>query len=127
MLLEVLDNMRKEYKIEQPDPKNENQKLSHLATCADHAHELFSKYYELIDKTEAYLVAMVLNPRQKYKYFFDHWERKYHAGVKKKTKAMYKEFQIDSDVAASSSIVNSQQSKKRKADDENDYFDIIAH
>ena len=107
MLLEVLEKTREKYKIEKRDPNNENQKLSHLATCIDHAHGLFSKYYELTDNTDAYIVAMVLDPRQKYKYFFDHWQRIYHAGVKRKTETMYKEFRIDDDVAASSSMRNS--------------------
>ena len=73
---------------------------------------------------------MVLDPRQKYKYFFDHWPKIYHVGVKRKTETMYKEFGIDDDVAASSSMANSQHSKKRKADngdDDDDDFDIIAH
>jgi hypothetical protein len=104
-----------------------------LATCIDHAHGLFSKYYELTDKTEAYVVAMVLDPRQTYKYLFDHWQRIYYAGVKKKTETMYKEFRIDNDVAASLSMANSRQSRKRKVDksddddDDDDNFDIIAH
>jgi len=129
MLLEVLEKTRQKYKIEKRDPNKENQKLSHLATCIDHAHGLFSKYYQLTDNTEAYVVAMVLDPRQKYKYFFDHWPRKYHAGVKRKTETMYKEFRIDDDAATSMSMVDSQQSKKRKADDDDDDddFDIIAH
>jgi len=118
MLLEVLEKTRKKYNIE---------KLSHLATCIDHAHGLFSKYYELTDKTEAYVVAIVLGPRQKYRYFFDNWQRKHHAGVKSKTETMYKEFRIDDDAATSSSMVDSGQSKKRKADGDDDDFDIIAH
>ena len=130
MLLEVLEKTREKYEIEKRDPNNKNQKLSHLATCIDYAHRLFSKYYELTDDTEAYIVAIVLDPRQKYKYFFDHWPKIYHAGVKRKTETMYKEFCIDDNVAASSSIANSQHSKKRKADngdDDDDDFDIIAH
>src|SRR5436190_16054804 len=115
MLLDILEKTREKYNIEKRDEKNKNQKLSHLATCIDHAHGLFSKYYELTDKTEAYVVAMVLDPRQKYKYFFDYWERKYHAGVKKKTEIMYKEFRIDSDVAASLSMIDSMAIKKMKA------------
>src|SRR4030095_16464159 len=70
MLLEVLEKTRQKYKIEKRDPNKENQNLSHLATCIDHAHGLFSKYYQLTDNTEAYVMAMVLDPRQKYKYFF---------------------------------------------------------
>ena len=129
MLLEVLEKTSEKYKIERRDPSNKNQKLSHLATCIDYAHGLFSKYYELTDNTEAYVVAMVLDPRQKYKYFFDHWQRIYHAEVKRKTETMYKEFRIDDDVAATSSMTDSQQSKKRKADDDDDDddFDIIVH
>jgi len=42
---------------------------------------------------------------------------------------MYKEFRIDDDVAAPSSMADSRQSKKRKEYDnnDNDDFDIIAH
>ncbi len=100
-----------------------------MATCIDHTHGLFSKYYKLTDKTEAYIVAMILDLRQKYKYFFDNWDKKHHAGMKRKTEIMYKEFRIDDDVTASSSMVDSQQSKKRKVDDndDDDFFDIIAH
>jgi len=129
MLLDILEKTREKYKIEKSDAKKANQKLSHLATCIDHTHGLFSKYYKLTDKTEAYIVAMVLDPRQKYKYFFDNWDKKHHAGMKRKTEIMYKEFHIDDDVTASSSMVDSQQSKKRKADDndDDDFFDIIAH
>jgi len=124
MLLEVLEKMREKYNIVKPDEEKKNQKLSHLATCIDHAHGLFSKYYELTDKTEAYVVAMVLDPRQKYKYFFHHWNKKHHHGVKRKIEAMYKEFRVD-DAGASSSTVDSQQSnKKRKVDDD---FDILGH
>jgi len=73
MLLDVLEKTRKKYNIEKQDEKDKNQKLSHLVTCIDHAHGLFSKYYKLTDETEAYVVAMVLDPRQKYRYFFDNW------------------------------------------------------
>ena len=62
MLLEVLEKMREEYSIEKQNDDDQNQKLSHLATCVDHAHGLLSKYYKLMDKTEAYIVAMTLNP-----------------------------------------------------------------
>src|SRR6266496_4521615 len=119
MLLQVLEDTRTKYHIEKSDKKNKNQKLSHLATCIDRTHGLFSKYYELTDKTEAYIVAMVLDPRQKYKYFFQHWNKEHHNGVKKKTQALYKEFRLDDDVGTSSSIMDSQQSnKKRKMDDD---------
>ena len=68
---------------------------------------------------------MVLDPRQKYKYFFHHWNKKHHPGVKRKTEAMYKEFRVDDDAGTSSSTVDSQQSnKKRKVDDD---FDILGH
>ena len=68
---------------------------------------------------------MVLDPRQKYKYFFQHWDKKHHAGVKRKTEAMYKEFRLDDDAGTSSSTIDSQQSnQKRKVDDD---FDILGH
>src|SRR5436305_8867711 len=125
MLLEVLEKTRAAYDIEKPDDTKKTKKLNHLATCIDHAHELFSKYYALTDKTEAYIVAMVLDPRQKYKYFVAHWQKEHLAGVRIKTETMYKEFRMDNEVAASLPMSNSQQSIKRKAED--DYFDILAH
>jgi hypothetical protein len=129
ILLEVLEKTKERYKIEKRDSNNENWKLSHFATCIDYAHGLFSKYYELMENTETYIVAMVLDLRQKYKYFFDHWQRIYHAGVKRKTETMYKEFRIDDDVAALLSMSDFRRSKKRKVDndDDDDDYDIIAH
>ena len=61
MLLEVLEKMREEYSIEKRNDDEQNQKLSHLATCIDDAHELLSKYYKLMNKTEAYIIAMTLD------------------------------------------------------------------
>lgn len=133
ILLEVLERTREKYNIEMPqklDKRNKNppapqKPLSHLATYIDHAHGLFSKYYTLTDKTEAYIVAMVLDLRQKYKYFEEHWNAVHLPSMYKKTQTMFEEFRIDDDVAASSSIVDSQQSHKRKA--EKDDFDILGY
>src|SRR6266516_5954436 len=47
--------------------------------------------------------------------------------MRKKVEMMYEEFRIDDDVAASLPMVDSQQSKKRKAEDNDDDFDIIGH
>ena len=137
MLLEVLEKTREKYNIEKPekpDKRNKNppssqKPLSHLATCIDHAHGLFSKYYTLTDKTEAYVVAMVLDPRQKYRYFEEHSNAVHLPDMYKKTQTMYKEFRIDNDVTASSSMTDSRQSNKRKVndDDDDDDFDIITH
>jgi len=139
MLLEVLEKTREKYNIEKPeklhkkpDKKNQNppppqKPPSHLATCIDHAHGLFSKYYKLTDRTEAYIVAMVLDPRQKYTYFEEHWDAVHLPGVYKKTQTMYKEFCIDNDVAASSSTVDSQQKQSHKRKVEEDYFDILGY
>jgi len=130
MLLEVLEKTRKKYNIEKPNKNNKNagarQKLSHIATCIDHAHRLFSKYYELTDRTEAYVVAMVLDPRQKYAYFEYHWEARHLPGVHEKTETMYREFcvEVNNDAGTSlSTTADSQQNRKRKAEDELD-FDI---
>ena len=58
---------------------------------------------------------MVLDPHQKYFYFYTHWDEEHHDRVKQKTQALYNEFRID-DVPA-----DSQQSTKIfKVDD----FDI---
>ena len=49
--------------------------------------------------------------------------------MKRKTEMIYKEFRINDDVAALSIMIDSQQSKKKKMNDDNDndFFDIIAH
>ncbi len=119
MLLEVLEKMREEYSIEKWNDDDKNQKLSHLATCINHAHELLSKYYKLMDKTEAYIVAMTLNPWQKHYYFWTHWDKKHHNEVKKKTQALYREFHIE-DAGISSSTDSESSAKKRKMES----FDI---
>jgi hAT family C-terminal dimerisation region len=121
MLLEVLEKTREKYGIEELNDDDPNQKLSHLATCVDHAHELLSKYYELTDKTEAYIVAMTLDPRQKHYYFYTHWDKVHHNGVKKKTQALYREFRVE-DAGTSLSTDSQPSTKKRKVDD----FDINA-
>ena len=60
---------------------------------------------------------MVLDPHQKYFYFYTHWDEEHHDGVKQKTQTLCNEFRID-DVPA-----DSQQSTKTfKVDD----FDINA-
>jgi len=129
MLLEVLENTRKNYNIEKPTKNNKNsaarQKLSHIATCIDHAHGLFSKYYKFTDRTEAYVVAMVLDPRQKYAYFEHHWDPVHLPGVYEKTETMYREFcKVDDDAGTSlSTATDSQQNRKRKAKEELE-FDI---
>jgi len=124
MLLEVLENTRRKYNIEKPNKSNKNaaacQKLSHIATCVDHAHGLFSKYYELTDRTETYVVA-----RQKYAYFEYHWDAALLPGVYQKTEMMYREFcEVNKDAGTSlSTAVDSQQNRKRKVTEELD-FDI---
>ena len=85
MLLEVLEKMRDEYSIEKRNNNDQNQKLSHLATCVDHAHGLLSKY----------------------------WDKKHHNRVKKKTQALYREFHIE-DAGTSSSTDSESSVKKRK-------------
>jgi hypothetical protein len=140
MLLEVLEKTREKYGIEKSTDDDPNQKLNHLATCVDHAHELLSKYYELTDKTEAYIVAMTLDPRQKHYYFYTHWDKVHHNGVKKKTQALYKEFRVEG--AGASLSTDSQSSVKKSrmnwndilktpkeilpTDEANSAFDVLA-
>ena len=98
-----------------------------MATCIDHAWGLFTKYYELTDKTEAYIAAMVLDPRQKFKCFEQRWDPGYLDTAMQKTKALYEEFRSNNDPEPSSSTLNTQQSNKRNADDDDDdNFDIMA-
>ena len=93
ILLEVLEKARKEFIT----AENKN---SHLATCIDHSWHLFDKYYRLTDRSRAYVMATVLDPRNKYQYFYDKWNRKHWAGMKQKTESMFEEFRISDDVAA---------------------------
>jgi hypothetical protein len=45
ILLNVLEKIRKKYSIEKRNLNDPEQKQSHIATCIDHTHGLFSKYY----------------------------------------------------------------------------------
>lgn len=103
ILLDVLETARKEFITDE----NEN---SHLATCIDHGWHLFNKYYKLTDKSRAYVMATVLDPRNKYQYFYDRWDRKHWAGMKQKTESMFEEFKISGDVAPSVDIPESSMS-----------------
>ena len=100
ILLEVLEKARKKFITE------ENKK-SHLATCIDHSWHLFDKYYRLTDRSRAYVMATVLDPRNKYQYFYDKWDKKHWPGMKQKTESMFEEFRISDDVAASRDISES--------------------
>lgn len=122
MLLEVLEKTREEYDIETRDDEDPNQELSHLATCIDHAHSLLSKYYQLTDETEAYVVAVTLDPRQKHYYFWTHWERIHHHAVKEKTQALYQEFRGDNASTSSSGPGSQTYAKRRRLEG----FDINA-
>src|SRR5213078_1122154 len=76
------------------------------------------------DTSQQQHIYTVVDPRQKYKYFFHHWNKKYHPGVKRKTEAMYKEFRVDDAGALSSTVDSHQSNKKGKVDDD---FDIVEH
>lgn len=137
IFLKVLEKIREKYNIEKLkklDKRNKNpplsqKSLSYPRTYIDYTHILFSKYYILMDKTKAYIVAMVLDLRQKYRYFKEHWNTEYLLSIYKKTETMYKEFHINNDMAALLSTLGSQESykksHKRKAGD-ND-FDILGY
>ncbi len=103
ILLEVLEKARKEFITD----KNKN---SHLATCIDHSWHLFDKYYKLTDSSRAYVMATVLDPRNKYQYFYGKWNKKHWAGMRRKTESMFEEFRISEDVAASPNISESSMS-----------------
>jgi len=97
MLLEVLEKARKEFIT----PEN---KTGHLATCIDHSWHLFNKYYKLTDHSRVYVTAAVLDPRNKYQYFHEKWNKKHWAGRKQKTESMFAEFKkkYEDDIAAAS-------------------------
>ena len=98
MLLEVLETARKEFIT----PEN---KTGHLATCIDHSWHLFNKYYKLTDDSRAYVMAAVLDPRNKYEYFYSKWNKKHWPDMRRKTESMFAEFSAklsDENVAASS-------------------------
>jgi hAT family C-terminal dimerisation region len=99
----VLEKARKEFITDE----NKN---SHLATCIDHSWHLFNKYYKLTDRSRAYVMATVLDPRNKYQYFYDKWNKKHWAGMRRKTESMFEEFRTSDDVAASADISESSMS-----------------
>ena len=45
-------------------------------------------------------MATVLNPRNKYQYFYDKWNKKHWVDMRWKTESMFEEFRISDDVAA---------------------------
>ena len=100
MLLEVLEKARKDFIT----PEN---KKSHLATCIYHGWGLFNKYYKLTDDSRAYVMAATLDPRNKHQYFLQKWDKKHHAGVRRKTESMFQEFKISHDVATAVDVSNS--------------------
>jgi hypothetical protein len=103
ILLEVLEKARKEF-------ITEGNKKTHLATCIDHSWHLFNKYYNLTEKWRAYVMATVFDPRNKYQYFYDKWEKKHWTGMKRKTESMFEEFRISDDVVGSLDIPESSMS-----------------
>jgi hypothetical protein len=60
------------------------------------------KYNKLTDLSRAYVVAIVLDPRQKYQYFYRQWNKSFHQAMKDKMESMFREFESSKDVAASS-------------------------
>lgn len=62
MLLDKLEKAKKKYTKEK--------RTGHLVTCIEHAWELMDEYYKLTDRSRAYVVAIVLDPRQKHQYFY---------------------------------------------------------
>ena len=99
MLLDTLEKARtkcaKDTKAAQKGKdKKEAEKQDQLAICIDHAWKLMTEYYKEIDKSRAYVVAMILDPRQKYEYFIRQWDEKHHAGMRKKMESMFAEYQV---------------------------------
>src|SRR5438046_7727053 len=86
MLLDVLEKAREKV--------SQEKKTEHYNICIDHAWGLMNKYYSLTDKSRAYVVATVLDPRQKYEYFYRNWNKKFWPGMKAKMESMYDEFRI---------------------------------
>jgi hypothetical protein len=43
-------------------------------------------------------MTTVLDPRNKYQYFYDKWNKKHWMGIKRKTESMFEEFRISNDM-----------------------------
>ena len=52
-------------------------------------------------------MATVLDPRNKYQYFYDKWNKKHWAGMRRKAESMFEEFRISDDMATSLDISES--------------------
>jgi len=107
MLLDTLEKARKKCAAdtkaaEKRKDKKEAEKQDQLAICIDHAWKLMTEYYKETDRSRAYVVAMVLDPRQKYEYFIRQWDEIHHTGMREKMESMFAEFQ------QASAIENSQ-------------------
>ena len=106
----------------------EAEKKTQLGICIDSAWRLLSHYYKLTDKSRAYVVAMVLDPRQKYEYFEARWPEEHIDGMKEKMQSMFVQFERPTSTlsAANSQITTSQsQSLDSDSNDTSD-FDIFA-
>jgi hypothetical protein len=66
------------------DAKKRYMNDPHLATCINLAWKKMEKYYSDSDLSKVYLVAAVLDPRVKLRYFEQNWKQKWLTGAREK-------------------------------------------
>ena len=60
----------------------------------DASWEKLCKYYKLTDNSPVYIVAAVLDPRMKYKYFEHRWDKEWLPGVMEKMRSTFDQYRV---------------------------------
>ena len=84
LILTLLEDKRREAK----------RKEARFKEVLDAAWGKLEKYYRLTEFSNAYVVATVLDPQMKLKYFKKKWPQKWLTGVKEKVRTVYDEFLV---------------------------------
>jgi hypothetical protein len=82
-ILSILESAKKKYT-----------KFPYLTTCINLAWKKFDEYYHHTDIAKVYLVASVLDPRVKLRYFESVWKREWLVGVREKLNEYMEEFVV---------------------------------
>src|SRR5436305_4713572 len=84
VLLSKLEDAREKYRKEK--------RTGHFGTCIEHCWKVLDKYYMLTDRTRAYVVAIVRDPRQQYHYSERTWRKDQLPNMQMKMESMFQEF-----------------------------------
>jgi hypothetical protein len=100
MLLELLETERKKSRPEDAP----------FQKALDASWEKLDKYYTATDKCPVYVVATILDPRMKYKYFEEHWRKDWLKEVMGKMQATYNQYRLEKHVPTTASTTTTRSS-----------------